>query len=341
MLTLLKQLCALSGVSSREDAVREYIRGIALPYADEIRTDAIGNLIIFKKGNKPTGNYLLLSAHMDEVGLMIRRVEKSGVLSFDTVGGIDRRVLLGKRVYVGDNRICGVIGNKPIHLTSGAERKKVPALDQMYIDIGAADQAEAQSIIEPGDVAVFDSECVEFGNGLLKAKAIDDRVGCAVLLTLLQEKLPMDCTFVFSCQEEVGTRGASGYAFSVHPEVALVVEGTTAADIPGTPDSQRICALGEGPVIPFMDGGTIYDRGLFELLRTVAEQENILWQTKQRIAGGTDARTIQRSRGGVRVAGLAAAVRYIHSPSSVASIADCEDLVRLARGFIAAIAEEM
>ena len=340
MLNLLKQLCALSGVSSWEDEVRDFIRIQAQPYADSIRADAIGNLIVFKKGKKPTGNKLLLSAHMDEVGLMVKKIEEDGTLRFSTVGGIDRRVLLGKRVFVGEKRIPAVVGNKPIHLTTKEERKSVPKLDQLYLDLGAEKREEAEQLVSLGDVATFDPECMEFDNRMLKAKAIDDRVGCAVLLTLLKEDLPMDCTFVFSAQEEVGTRGAFGYAFSVKPEVALVVEGTTASDIPGTPEHMTVCAPGLGPVIPFMDGGTIYDRGLFELLRRLAEENGIPWQTKHRVAGGTDGRTIQRSRQGVRVAGVAAAVRNIHTPSSVASLADCEEMLKLARLFIQAVAEE-
>lgn len=340
MLNLLKQLCALSGVSSWEDEVRDFIRTQAQPYADSIRTDAIGNLIVFKKGKKSTGNKLLLSAHMDEVGLMVKKIEEDGTLRFSSVGGIDRRVLLGKRVFVGENRIPAVVGSKPIHLTTKEDRKSVPKLDQLYLDIGAETREEAEQLVSLGDVATFDPEWMEFGNGMLKAKAIDDRVGCAVLLTLLKEELPMDCTFVFSAQEEVGTRGAFGYAFSVKPEIALVVEGTTASDIPGTPEHMTVCAPGLGPVIPFMDGGTIYDRGLFELLRDLAEKHQIPWQTKHRVAGGTDGRTIQRSRTGVRVAGVAAAVRNIHTPSSVASLADCEEMLKLARLFIQAVAEE-
>lgn len=340
MLNLLKQLCALSGVSSWEDEVLDFIRTQAQPYADSIRTDAIGNLIVFKKGKKPTGNKLLLSAHMDEVGLMVKKIQDDGTLRFSSVGGIDRRVLLGKRVFVGEKRIPAVVGSKPIHLTTKEERKSVPKLDQLYLDIGAETREEAEQLVSLGDVATFDPEWMEFGNGMLKAKAIDDRVGCAVLLKLLQEELPMDCTFVFSAQEEVGTRGAFGYAFSVKPEIALVVEGTTASDIPGTPEHMKVCAPGLGPVIPFMDGGTIYDRGLFELLRDLAEKHQIPWQTKHRVAGGTDGRTIQRSRCGVRVAGVAAAVRNIHTPSSVASLADCEEMLKLARLFIQAVAEE-
>lgn len=340
MLNLLKQLCALSGVSSWEDEARDFIRTQAQPYADSIRTDAIGNLIVFKKGKKPTGNKLLLSAHVDEVGLMVKKIEDDGTLRFSSVGGIDRRVLLGKRVFVGEKRIPAVVGSKPIHLTTKEDRKSVPKLDQLYLDLGAENREAAEQLVSLGDVATFDPEWMEFGNGMLKAKAIDDRVGCAVLLKLLQEELPMDCTFVFSAQEEVGTRGAFGYAFSVKPEVALVVEGTTASDIPGTPDHMTVCAPGLGPVIPFMDGGTIYDRGLFELLRRLAEENNIPWQTKHRVAGGTDGRTIQRSRQGVRVAGVAAAVRNIHTPSSVASLSDCEEMLKLARLFIQAVAEE-
>lgn len=340
MLNVLKQLCALSGVSSWEDEVRDFIRAQAKPYADSIRTDAIGNLIVFKKGQKPTGNKLLLSAHMDEVGLMVKKIEDDGTLRFSTVGGIDRRVLLGKRVFVGEKRVPAVVGNKPIHLTTKEERKNVPKLDQLYLDLGAENREAAEKLICLGDVATFDPEWMEFGNRMLKAKAIDDRVGCAVLLTLLKEELPMDCTFVFSAQEEVGTRGAFGYAFSVKPEIALVVEGTTASDIPGIPEHMTVCAPGLGPVIPFMDGGTIYDRGLFELLRNLAEKNGIPWQTKHRVAGGTDGRTIQRSRQGVRVAGVAAAVRNIHTPSSVASLADCEEMLKLARLFIQAVAEE-
>ena len=340
MLNLVKELCALSGVSSWEDEVRAFIRAKAEPCSDSIRVDALGNLIVFKKGKKATGNKLMLSAHMDEVGLMITRIEEDGTLRFDSVGGLDRRVLMGKRVYVGQKRVPAVIGSKPIHLTSRGERKSVPKMEELYLDIGVESREAAEGLVSLGDVAVFDPECVEFGTGLLKAKALDDRLGCAVMLKLLEEELPMDCTFVFSVQEEVGTRGAFGYAFSVHPEIALVLESTTAADIAGTPQHLQICALGKGPVIPFMDKGTIYDRELFERMRALAEKNGIPWQTKHVISGGTDARTIQRSRTGVRVIGLAAALRNIHSPSSVGAVEDFEHMLKLARLFVHAVAEE-
>ncbi len=336
----LQVLCSLSGVSSREEAVRDYILSQAAPYADSCLVDTLGSLIVFKRGKKPTGNKLLLDAHMDEVGLMVREITEDGYLRFDCVGGIDRRVLPSKRVFVGENRIPGIIGMKPIHLTEGEERKKLPPLKEFYIDIGAESRESATALVEPGDVAVFSQETILFGNGMLKAKALDDRVGCAVMLTLIRETLPMDCTFVFSVQEEVGCRGAFGAAFSVAPEIALVLEGTTAADLPGVKPARRVCRCGGGAVVPFMDGGSIGDKGLYTLATRLAEENDIPWQTKEYISGGTDARSIQRTKQGARVLGISAPVRYLHSPSSVVKLSDVEAVLNLTRLMIGALAEE-
>ena len=334
MIETLKTLCALSGVSSFEDEVRDYIRKRVEPYADSIRTDALGNLIVFKRGTRSTGNKLMLCAHMDEVGLMVKSVGEDGCLKFGCVGGIDRRVLLGKEVAVGARRVPGVIGLKAIHLTTPEERKRVPKLTEFYIDIGAKNREEALAQVELGDVCTFVSETLELGGGMLKAKAIDDRVGCAVMVKLIEEDLPMDCTFVFTAQEEVGCRGAFGAAFSVTPEIALVLEGTTAADVPSLTEDRQVCWPGKGPVLSWMDGGAIYDRALFERLRALAEENGLPWQMKHYVAGGTDARAIQRTKAGVRVAGISAAVRYLHAPNSVCGISDAEQILALARLFI-------
>ena len=339
MIETLKALCALSGVSSFEDDVRSYIRQRVVPHADSVRTDALGNLIVFKRGKKPTGNRLMLCAHMDEVGLMVKSVSEDGYLKFGCVGGIDRRVLLGKEVAVGDKRIPGVIGLKAIHLTTPEERKRVPKLTDFYIDIGAKNKEEALAQVEPGDVCTFVSETLELGGGMLKAKAIDDRVGCAVMVKLLEEDLPMDCTFVFTAQEEVGCRGAFGAAFSVTPEIALVLEGTTAADVPSLTEDRQVCWPGKGPVLSWMDGGAIYDRALFERLRALAEENGLPWQMKHYVAGGTDARAVQSTKAGVRVAGISAAVRYLHAPNSVCSISDAEQILALARLFLQDVAK--
>ena len=339
MINTLKTLCALSGVSSFEDEVRDYIRQRVTPYATDLRVDAMGNLIVLKKGARATGNKLMLCAHMDEVGLIIKSITEDGYLKFGCVGGIDRRVLLGKQVALGEQKVTGVIGLKAIHMTTAEERKKVPKLEEYYIDIGVKSREEAEKLVGIGDCGVFVSDVVEFGDGMLKAKAIDDRVGCAVLVKLLEEDLPMDCTFVFTVQEEVGTRGAFGSAFSVTPEIALVLEGTPAADNPALDESLQVCWPGKGPVLSWMDGGSIYDRGLFELLRDLADRNGLPWQMKHYLAGGTDASAIQRTKSGVRVAGISAAVRYLHAPSSVANISDMEHMLTLARLFVGAVAE--
>ncbi|BDF70972.1 aminopeptidase [Oscillospiraceae bacterium] len=338
MLNTIKELCLLNGVSSFEDEVRAYLREKAAPYADELRVDALGNLIVFKRGRKPTGNKLLLCAHMDEVGLIIRHITDEGYLKFSCVGGIDRRVLIGKPVAVGPGRIPGVIGLKAYHLVSAEEEKRVPKVEDLYIDIGAKDKAAAEALVPIGEFAAFAGDVMEFGDGMIKAKALDDRIGCAVLLELLREDLPLDCTFAFTVQEEVGTRGAFGAAFSVTPEIALVLETTTAADLPGMDDHKKVCRPGGGPVIPFMDGGSVADRGLFELLRGLAEDNGIPWQTKHYISGGNDAAAIQRTKEGVRTAVLSAAVRYLHAPASVACIRDFDQMLTLARLFLDAVA---
>ena len=334
MLNTVKELCTLSGVASWEDDVRFWLMERVRPYATKMHVDAMGNLIVFKRGKKETGNKLMLCAHMDEVGIIVRCITEEGYLKFSCIGSIDRRVLLGKKLLVGPNKVRGIIGLKAYHLVSADEEKQVPKLKEFYIDIGAKDRETAEKLVELGDVGVFDSDCIEFGDGMLKAKAIDDRVGCAVMLKLLERELPMDCTFVFTVQEEVGTRGAFGAAFAVIPEIALVLEGTTAADSPSMQPRRQVCALGNGVVLPFMDGGTIYDRGLFECLRGLAEEHQIPWQMKHSVSGGTDASAIQRSKSGVRVCAIAAPVRYLHAPASVGCIKDFDAMLRLTAAFM-------
>lgn len=338
MLKTLKTLCYLSGVSGDEDEVRDYILEHALPHASEIKTDAMGNILIFKKGAREPGKKIMLCAHMDEVGLIITGFADDGYLRFSCVGGIDRRVLVGKRVYVGRSRVTGVISTKAAHLVSSEEEKKVPKLDDMLIDIGCLTKETAQDIVSVGDYCSFDDVISEMGDGYLKAKAVDDRVGCAVMLKLIESELPCDTWFAFTVQEEVGTRGAMVAANAISPDVCLILEGTTATDLPGVSDGKKICCAGDGVVIPFMDGGTIYDRGVTSMLTAAAEKEDIKWQTKHRIAGGTDASAIQKSLCGVRVGAASVAVRNIHSPSSLVKLSECEDLLRLASSFLRSFA---
>jgi putative aminopeptidase FrvX len=340
MLDTLKALCALNGVSGMEDDVREYIISRAAPYADDIKTDVMGNLIVFKKGRRAPSKTVMLCAHMDEVGVIITDFTDDGYLKFACVGGIDRRVIIGKTIYLGKNRVFGVIGNKAIHLVKKGERDTIAHTEDMYIDIGAKSREEAEKLVSHGDTGAFDNTVLEFGGGYLKAKAIDDRVGCAVLIQLIESELPIDCTFVFTTQEEVGTRGVFGAAFRAAPDIALVVEGTTAADLPGVSSARKVCSTGKGVVIPFMDGGTIYNRELYGLLTGLAEKHGIPWQTKSVISGGTDAAAIQRSRSGVMTAAIAAPIRNLHSPACVGCTADFKSVCRLAALFLDAMGEQ-
>lgn len=332
MIELMKELCALPGPSGCEDAVRAFVLKRVKPFADEIRTDAIGNVMVFRKGAKALDRPVALCAHMDEVGVIIKKITEDGMLKFGFVGGVDPRVVIGRPVRFGD--VPGVIGIKAVHLTTAAERRTMPKTKNLYIDIGATSRAAAEKLVSLGDYGVFDSAVVEFGDGLIKAKAIDDRVGCAALLRLLEDEPPVDTWFCFTVQEETGLRGAASMAFALDPGFAMVLEGTTAADLAEVKGADAVCRVRGGVVLPFMDGATIYDAALFELLRDACIKRGIPWQTKTRVAGGTDAGRIHKSRAGVRVCAAAAPVRYIHSPSSVAAKADCEAVLAAARAFL-------
>ena len=332
MIELMKELCALPGPSGCEDAVRAFVLKRVKPFADEIRTDAIGNVMVFRTGRKALDRPVAVCAHMDEVGVIIKKITEDGMLKFGFVGGVDPRVVIGRPVRFGD--VPGVIGIKAVHLTTAAERRTMPKTKNLYIDIGATSRAAAEKLVSLGDYGVFDSAVVEFGDGLIKAKAIDDRVGCAALLRLLEDEPPVDTWFCFTVQEETGLRGAASMAFALDPGFAMVLEGTTAADLAEVKGADAVCRVRGGVVLPFMDGATIYDAALFELLRDACIKRGIPWQTKTRVAGGTDAGRIHKSRAGVRVCAAAAPVRYIHSPSSVAAKADCEAVLAAARAFL-------
>ena len=196
MIELMKQLCALPGPSGCEDAVREFVLKKVKPFADEMKTDAIGNIMVFRKGKKALERPVVLCAHMDEVGVIIKKITDDGMLKFGFVGGVDPRVVIGRPVRFGD--VQGVIGIKAVHLTTAAERRTMPKTKDLYIDIGAASKAAAEDKVSLGDYGVFDSAVVEFGDGLIKAKAIDDRVGCAALLKLIEDEPPIDTWFCSS-----------------------------------------------------------------------------------------------------------------------------------------------
>lgn len=327
---LLKDLTMLNGISGMEDEVREFIKTRVTEYCDEIKIDSMGNLITFKKGTASRFK-VMLSAHMDEVGFMVIGFSDQGMLKFRPVGGIDERILLGKRVLVGPNNIPGVIGCKPIHMQEKEERGNNIKLKSLYVDIGAENKEAVEKLVQLGDSIVFNSEYYEFGDDCIKAKALDDRIGCAVLMEALKENYSFDLYACFTVQEEVGLRGSQIAAYSVNPDIALVIEGTTCSDVPGVEKFDQSTLLGSGAALTIMDRTSYAAKNLVDYIYNLALKHNIKIQFKQTTTGGNDAGKIQQSRSGVMVASISAPCRYIHSPVSVVSKKDLESLLDIVK----------
>lgn len=335
----LRKLCQINGISGREHKVREEILSQISSYCDDLHVDPLGNIIAFKKGKKTPKQKLLISAHMDEVGLIVTGITSDGMLRFATVGGIDARVLVGRSVLVG-NSIPGVIGTKAVHMQSAEEKAKATPVDQLYIDIGAKDKEDALQYVSLGESVCFQSEPVEFGNNCLKAKAIDDRFGCALMIQLLQSELPCDLYCSFVVQEEVGLRGAKVAAHDICPDIAIVLEATTAGDLAGVEELKQVCSLGKGPVIPFMDRATIYDYDLYQFAMETAKQHHIPCQTKTAVAGGNDAGAFSISCGGIKTVSVSVPCRYLHSPCCVINWEDAENSLALVQAMLERFANE-
>lgn len=328
MLNELKNLCLIDGISGDEGRVREYIISKIADKCD-YKIDPMGNLIAFKKGKKEPKNKVMLSAHMDEVGFIVTYICDNGFIKFTNVGGIDPKIAVGRAVHVGENNIKGVIGNKAVHLCRGDEENTAPNLDKLYIDIGAKDKEEAEKYVCVGDSVHFISDFVEFGEDKIKAKAIDDRFGCAIMLKMIESELEYDTNFAFLVQEEVGCRGAGAAVFSIRPDYAIVLEATTASDISGVDNENRVCVQGQGAVVSFMDRSTVYNRDLFKGAFALAKEKNIPIQIKTTVAGGNDAGAIHKACSGVYTIAVSLPCRYIHSGSSVGDKKDmraCYDL---------------
>ena len=329
---MLEKLTNLSGVSGAEDEVRDTILNAIKDYIDEYVVDAMGNLVAFKGDKKSVK--LMFAAHMDEVGFMITHIEKTGEMRFQPVGGIDPRVVLAKRVLIGKNKIPAVIGVKAVHLLTTEEENNIPKFKDLFMDAGFTSDKEVEKAgIKRGEFAVFPTKYRE-KNGTIFAKAIDDRIGCAIMVEMVKKTYSYPVAFAFTVQEEVGLRGASVVGYRVNPEFALILEGTGAGDFPQKKDIGRFPAIGKGPVITIIDKTCICDRKLTDLLIRIAEENNIPYQIKKPGIGGTDAGVISKSREGVRCGVIALPARYIHSSVSVAKRNDIENMVKLVNIFV-------
>jgi len=329
--SILKTLTGLAGVSGREQAVRAYVKELLTPYADTLSTDVMGNLIVYKKGTSDKN--LLLCAHLDEVGLMVNFVDDNGFLRFICVGGIDPRTLLAQRVRLQTKQgpVLGVIGTKPAHITTEADRSKAVGLKELFIDTGLpADKAKA--LIPVGTTAVLDRAYEEFGDGRITAKALDNRAGVFVLTEVVRQlQNPFYNVYaVFTAQEEVGLRGAVTAAYGIKADLALSLDTTGAADIPACTPQDYIIRLEHGVGITICDAYTIGNPQLVDALREICEKNNIAHQMRVASRGGNDAGAVHLSKTGVRTCALSLPTRNIHSNVEIVSKSDLQSMFSLA-----------
>jgi len=340
---LIKELSDLPGVSGDEKKVRDYIREQLEQEKIEHFTDSMGNLYAVKKGRKNSGreHQIMLTAHMDEVGLMLASVEKSGHLRFYTVGGINEWSLVSRPVIIGRDEVPGVIGAKAVHLQKPEERRKALQVDQLYIDIGARSKEDAEKKVKVGDYVSFDVQAGSMAQGrMISGKALDNRAGCAALLELLQKEYEQGFTAVFTVQEEVGLRGARVAAYRVNPEIALVLETTTASDLPELKEKDFATTMGKGPAFTIRDGSVVSHPRVLERLIQTAEEQNRPYQFRQYAGSFTDAGIISQSRAGVKAGVISTPCRYIHTSASLLDKKDWEHLVEIAAGFVGSVHEK-
>ncbi|MFH1184802.1 MAG: M42 family metallopeptidase [Chloroflexota bacterium] len=325
MKQLLRRLTDTFGPSGHEDAIRDLIRREVRGLGDEVRTDALGNLIVRKRPaaagrRKEAPRKIMVAAHMDEIGLAVTHVDSKGFVRFAAVGGIYPRNLPGSRVRF-TNGTAGVIGLEPTERPAD-----VPALDKMFIDVGAT--ATKDCPVKTGDVAAFERPFLDFG-ARVAAKSMDDRIGCAIAIEALRKlgRTPNDVYFVFTTQEEVGTRGAQTSAYGIDPDLGFSIDVTGWGDTPGMRNLDL--ALGKGPAIKIRDAGMLSDPRIVKWMTRTAEKNRIPYQREVLVGGTTDARAMQVVRGGVPVGCVSIPCRYVHTASEMVDMRDVENAVKL------------
>lgn len=334
---LLRRLSEAAGVPGREDGIREIIRQELGDLAADSRTDPMGNLIVMADG-PADAPLVMVSAHMDEIGFVVRHIDDKGFVRVHNFGGFDNRNLFARvvNVHTRSGVLKGVMnpGVKPVHIASPEDRKKIPEIEDFVIDLGLSAD-EVKSRLRVGDMVTFDQPFLDLGR-VVTGKALDDRQGCWILIhTLRQLKNPaVRVAAVFSTQEEVGLRGAVAGAFSVAPDIGIALDTTLAVDTPGTPDHLSVTRLGEGTAIKISDSSAISNGWLVDSMTDVAEKHGITHQFEILPRGGTDAGGIQRSRGGVASITISTPSRYVHSVTEMVSKDDLENGVRLLTAFL-------
>ena len=329
----LERLSNASGVVGREEEVRNLMVKLMQPYSDEVRVDKLENVIAVKKGKK-NATKVMLAAHMDEIGLMVKTINKEGFLQFAKMGGIDDRILVAQKVivYTNNGPLYGIIGSKPPHIQKEDERKKILAYDELFIDIGAKDKEDAAKMgVAVGDAVGFDAKFAKVNEDTVIGKAFDDRAGCAAMIETLKLLEKTECTVyaVGTVQEEVGLRGAVTAAFSIEPDIGIALDVTVAGDVPGVREFDSTVKMGKGPALTVSDSGLITHPKILRLLLDTAKEEKIPVQLETGLMGSTDAARISLSRQGVPSGTISIGTRYIHSPIGMLNLKDVEATVKL------------
>jgi len=337
-LKLLEKLCNAIAVSGDEREVRRIVLEEIKGYADEVKVDALGNVLATRFGRGKRRMRVMLDAHMDEVGLMIVAEEGEGIYRFESVGGIDPRHLIGKQVYVGKDHTPGVIGGKPIHLMESSERTRKVSIDSLRIDLGLAGKAKV------GDRAGFATKFRRVGPSIM-AKSIDDRIGVATVIELFkQAPSNIDLCAAFTVQEEIGLRGARVAAQYFNPDLAIAIDSTPANDLTdfdGNENATYNTKLGLGPAIYIADGATLHDPRLVRFLQEVAASEKIPHQLRQPGGGGTDSAAIQRALAGIPTVSVSVPHRYTHSPVSISRVDDWKHTLHLLHAALKKVTPEL
>jgi endoglucanase len=339
----LEKLSNACGVTGNETPVRELLIQLMKPYVDEITIDRLENVIAIKKG-KTGAPKIMLAAHMDEVGLMVKTITKEGFLQFSKMGGIDDRILPAQKVAVYTKKgVCpGIIGSKPPHIQKEEERRKVMTFDELFIDVGAENrEAAAKMGISVGNPVAFDVKYVALNNDLVMGKAFDNRAGCLAMVETLKILGETDCTVcaVGTVQEEVGLRGAGAAAFGVDPDIAIALDVTVAGDVPGVREFDTSIKTGKGPALTVYDSGLITHPKVLRWLLDTAEEEKIPVQLESGLPGSTDAARISLTRQGIPSGTISIPTRYIHSAAGVLNLKDLENSAKLSAAAIKKISK--
>ena len=334
LVDILEKLSNARGVAGREEAVGALMKELLMPHVDEIREDKLGNIIGIKAGKKEAPK-VMLAAHMDEIGLMVKNVTKGGFIQFTKIGGIDDRILIAQNVIIETAKrpIAGVIGSKPPHILKDEERKKAIEERDLFIDIGASSKEETKEMgVRVGDPISFDIKFAKAGEDTVIGKAFDDRVGCAALVEIMRKLPQVDATVyaVGTIQEEVGLRGATIAAFQLCPDIGIALDVTVAGDVPGVKEVEAPIKLRKGPSLTVADRGLITHPKVLRLFIDAAEESKIPYQLETGLPGSTDAARISLTREGVPSGTISIPTRYIHSPAALLSLTDVENTINLA-----------